>query len=105
MAKRIEIQVAVGCIHHGGKEYRPGERLSCSSDEAKWLVSIGVARYPDTQEAAPKAPAAPADDLQVILAAIAAAENSVQLAALMPEDDPGDEIRAAFEARMAELEK
>ena len=23
----------------------------------------------------------------------------------MPEDDPGDEIRAAFEARMAELEK
>lgn len=104
MAKKIEIQVAVGCIHHSGTEHRPGERFSCSNDEAEWLVGIGVARYPDTQEP-PKTPAAPADNLQVILAAIAAAENAVQLAALMPEDDPGDEIRAAFETRMAELEK
>lgn len=107
MAKKIEIQVAVGCIHHNGAEYKPGERLSCSSDEATWLVSIGVARYPETQDT-PKTPAAhdpPANDPQVILAAIAAAENPVQLAALMPEDDPGEEIKAAFEAKMAELEK
>lgn len=104
MAKKTDIQVAVGCIHHNGTEYRPGDRLSCSSDEAKWLVGIGVANYPNAPEA-PKKPDTPADDMQVILAAIAAAENVVQLAALMPEDDPGEEICAAFEARMAELEK
>ena len=98
MSKKTQIEVAVGVVHHGGTEYCPGERIECSEAEAQWLVSIGVARIPE-------APVVVVDERQVLLAAIAGADNPVQLAALMPEEEPDDEIKAAFEAKMAELEK
>lgn len=98
MSKKTQIEVAVGVVHHGGTEYCPGERIECSEAEAQWLVSIGVARIPG-------APVVVVDERQVLLAAIAGADNPVQLAALMPEEEPDDEIKAAFEAKMAELEK
>jgi hypothetical protein len=98
MAKTILIAAILGCIHYKGEEHVAGSKpFPCDAKEAKRLIDLGVAAEPveETEQTD--------TTISDLLAAIAAAETEEALMALMPEQDPGAEIAAAFEARLAEL--
>jgi len=102
MAKTVKIQVISGSIHYGNDIHLPGKQFDCDPKEAKRLVDMKVAFYPVATDSKPVVTQV---DNSALLDAIAAANSPEALAALMPETEPEDEIKAAFEARMAELEK
>jgi len=96
----ITIRVITGCIHYAGEEFvAGGAPFVCEAGEAARLIELGVAEE-FSGAAAPAAPEPP--DL---LAIIAAVRTPAELLALMPDEEPTDEVRSAFENRLAELEK
>lgn len=105
MAKKtIGIQ-AIGSIGHNGTDYMPGQCFACDPKEADRLVTMGAACYPAPPAPVAEPPAPPVVSNSELLAAIEAAETVEALAALMPAEKPADEVVAAFDARMLELEQ
>lgn len=97
----ISIRTITGCIDYSGKAHvAGGPAFDCEAGEARRLIEMGVAEEA-TAGAAP-APALPPPDLFTL---IAEAQSPEELLALMPEEEPGEEVKAAFEARLAEMEK
>jgi hypothetical protein len=105
MAKIITtlIVVIAGCIHYKGAEHvAGGDPFECEAKEAARLIEMGVAAEP-TFESADNSASQSSENVE-LLAVIAAAETAEALTAIMPKDQPDDEIAAAFVARMTELE-
>lgn len=102
--KSIEIQ-AINGIGYNGSDYQPGQCFDCETKEAERLVKMGVACYPVPPAPVAEPVAPPVVDNSELLVAIAAAETVEALAALMPAEKPADEVIAAFDARMLELEQ
>jgi hypothetical protein len=106
MAKLLLIAVISGCIDYKGETHVVGgPAFECEAKEAKRLIELGVAEIPDTAEKTTAATGAgmPTEATFELLAAIEAATTIDELTALMPEEQPVQEIITAFEAKMAEL--
>jgi len=117
MAKKLVRLTATGRIDYNGEVYLPGtdkNTFDCDAAEAKRLIGLGVAAAGDAAPA-PAAristPSAAELALQAhvdLLAKVAAAATREELEALLPEEEPADEVQsaeilAAFTARHAEL--
>jgi len=109
MAKQITITPVGCCIRLKKKTYLPGETLTVDVAEAKRLVDQGHAAYVDTKKAAEEARAAAkaAEEAAAakaeLLAKISATTTREELEALLPAEEPEQEIMDAFETRMLEL--
>ena len=121
MAKLITIVPVNGCIRYKGTDYLPDTPFACETDEATRLINMEVAvavkaeKAPTPAQLAKAAADKAAADIlaaeeeaaaqkAAILEAIAAAVSVEELAALVPDEEPGAEIQEAFATRMAELE-
>ncbi len=118
MAKTIKIIAVLGCIHLGEESHIPGgPAFDCEQKEARRLIDLGVAALPTKETASVPTTAQLAADEAArlaesaatakaeLLAAIAAAGTTEELLALMPEEEPEDDIAEAFALRHAELEQ
>lgn len=110
MAKIVSIITILGCIHYAGKEHAAGDpAFDCDAKEAKRLIGLGVAAVPGEVTAAvvlPDQTAAEAAQIKAdLLAAIAGAETTDALIAIMPDNQPDQDVSDAFVARMTELEE
>lgn len=102
MAKTILIAAILGCIHYKGEEHvAGGPAFPCDAKEAKRLIELGVAAEPTEEQE--EETAKTGTTLADLLSAIAAADTEEALLALMPADDPGEEVATAFEARLKEI--
>lgn len=118
MAKLIKLVAVLGCIHIGTEEHIPGgPAFDCDQKEAKRLIELGVAAIPSEKNPAGPTPEQLAADEETkrladlaaakteLLAAIEAAETADDLLKIMPDNEPDEEISAAFVAKMTELEQ
>jgi len=106
MAKKTIEITAITAIGYNGGDYNPGVTFACDHKEAQRLIDMGVAALAVAPIAPAATPSAPVQtDNSALLELIAAAETPEELAALMPEEQPADEVVAAFDARMQELQQ
>lgn len=110
MAKNIKIEVTSGCVHYGPDVHVAGDVFECEATEAARLIDLGVAikstGKPKPAQQTEPTPEQLAEKARTeLLAAIAAAATPEDLTALMPEDEPDDELAEAFQIRMMELEQ
>jgi hypothetical protein len=114
MAKTITIIPVSGCIRYKGIDYLPTNSFACDATEAQRLIAMGVAKVatfgaqvqPPPPSKTTEQPALNAAAAKTkLLDAIAAAVTQVELMALLPEEEPEADIKAAFTKRLAELEE
>lgn len=97
----ISIRTITGCIDYAGEVHVAGGPVfDCEAGEARRMIEMGVAE--EAAAGAVPPPALPSPDLFTL---IAEAQSPEELLALMPEEEPGEEVKAAFEERLAEMEK
>lgn len=102
IGKTIIIQAISGCIHYEGQEHvAGGPPFACEEKEAVRLIKQGIAVKSSAEAPIPMEH----PDYTQLLELIAAAQSPAELAELMPSEAPPEEIQAAFQARLEELEK
>lgn len=99
--ENISIRTVSGCIDYAGEPHvAGGPAFDCEAGEARRLIKMGVAKEAGAGDVLVQPAGGP--DLFTL---IAEAQSPEELLALMPEEEPGEEVKAAFEARLAEMEE